>query len=615
MMKGSKKLLLIGIDQAIPCLLNKFLDTNILPNIAKLRENGVMTEAFSCPPCDTPTNWTTIATGATTAIHGATSFYMHNSGDSFEEGLKFRSRTQLSRYCKAEYIWNVVDKSSLIPFVFNYPSGWPNNFKKGVMSLFTWEIPESYPILMSTSKTYKFDIEDNKKSIQLNISIKNKNFKCNYNKEVFLINLKGNKFDALKLLISEKLGWQTIREKEWSNWIEAIINTNIGQLPCLFKIKLQEIDYEEKYVKIKRSTVYNIKGWAYPETFGDKLIKNVFEYDLPEKHDVEFMMYEGIKKYLISAREESLTLAKTINFAKTDFNWDVCFFHYHPLDTINHNSLAFLFNKSPFYEEDKAKKTLKNVETAYKIVDELIGNLFKTCVDQNTIVCFVSDHGAIPIWKIVNLPHFFIKSGLLKYKWSSKENCYIIDWKKTKVFPYIEPPFIWINLEGRDPKGIVKHSEYDDLKDEVIKILYDIRDPYTNEKLIDLAIKKEDADYLGLNGERIGDIIYFLKPPYSLFDGNLEMLNASRLSKNLFNKPEVYNSQSFFGAHAYFLPKTKFGEYSISVPLILSGPGIKKGEMLKKPVNLVNLAPTFSHLLQIPKPKDSQARVLYEIME
>ena len=146
MKNGSHKLLVIGIDQAIPYLLNKFLDKNSLPNISTLCDNGIMAEAYPCPPCDTPTNWTTIATGANTAVHGVTSFYLHIIGDSFEEGLNLRSRAQLSRYCQADYLWNVADNKSLIPFIFNYPSGWPIEFKKGAMSLFTWEIPESNSI-------------------------------------------------------------------------------------------------------------------------------------------------------------------------------------------------------------------------------------------------------------------------------------------------------------------------------------------------------------------------------------------------------------------------------------------------------------------------------------
>ena len=74
MRNGRKKLLLIGIDQAIPFLINKFIKQESIPNIARLCENGVQAEAYSCAPCDTPTNWTTITTGANTGTHGITDF-------------------------------------------------------------------------------------------------------------------------------------------------------------------------------------------------------------------------------------------------------------------------------------------------------------------------------------------------------------------------------------------------------------------------------------------------------------------------------------------------------------------------------------------------------------
>ncbi len=613
--KKQTKLLVIGIDQALPYFINKFLTEGLLPNIKNLVNNGVIGEAYPCPPCDTPTNWTTIATGATTAIHGVTSFYMHVPGDSFELGLNYRSRTQLVKYCKAEYLWDVADRNSMASFIFNYPSGWASKLKRGVMGLYTWEIPESFPRMIAPSKTYKLDIgNEGDGERKLLLPIKSKEITDAIEKEVFLTKTRGKNYDALKILITPSNNWQILKSSVWSNWIEVILNTTKGLLPCLFKIKVQELNSKNNYVKIKRTAIYNKIGWTYPENFGEKLIKNVFEFDLPESHDVEFMIYESMKKYLRSAREESLTLAQTVNFAKKDMNWDICFFHYHLLDSINHDSLAFLYNKSPLYNEEEAEKSLENEETAYKIVDELVGEVLKSSVDKNTIICFVSDHGAIPIWKMVNLPKFFMKAGLIKYKWNFSENGYKIDWRRTKAYPYMEPPFIWINLEGRDPFGIVKQKEYEDLKYEIIEILYDMRDPYTNEKLVDLALKKEDSDYLGLNGERIGDIIYFLKPSYGLFDGNLGMLNASFLSKNLYEKPEIYDSQVFFGAHAYFLPSTKLGDFSITAPLILSGPGIKQGEKLESPVNLIDLAPTLSQLLQIPNPKDSQGRILNEIL-
>ena len=118
-----------------------------------------------------------------------------------------------------------------------------------------------------------------------------------------------------------------------------------------------------------------------------------------------------------------------------------------------------------------------------------------------------------------------------------------------------------------------------------------------------------------MNGERIGDVVYFLNPPYQIYDEILEQLNPSQISPKYMAKPIIYDAQNCFGAHAYYLPTQTFGNYSNSVPLIIAGPGVKKGIKLKNSVNLIDLAPTFAHLLQIPKPKDSQGRILQEVLD
>lgn len=614
--KGTK-LLLIGIDQAIPYLITKFIREKAIPNIARLCENGVLAEAYSCAPCDTPTNWTTIATGAKTATHGATSFYMHLQGEPLDLGARLRSRTQLSRYCQAEFIWDVAEKRNLVPFIINYPSGWPGNFKKGAMSLYTWRTPESYQRMISPSKSYKFTrktikVTPNRSGdgdlLKLDLKFKGKNILSPHTQEIIL--LINNAGDTSLVINGVQ---EIIKEMEWSSWIKIRINTTNGILPCFYKIMI--VDFNSETITIKRSTVYNAKGWTNPESFGERLIKNVFEYDFPHEHEVEFMTKEKISSYLVSARNESLILAEAIKYAKRSLNWDVCYFHYHPLDTINHESLAYMHKETPFYTEEKAKKTVNNVEAAYKIVDELVRNLINYCVDKDTIVVFISDHGAIPIWKTINVPSFFMKSGLTKYNWNESKKKYVIDWKESIAFPYMEPPFVWVNLKGRDPHGVVKSSEYEEARDLIIETLYSLRDTNTNERVIEQALRKEDASYLGLNGERIGDVVYFLKPPYGIFDGNLGTLDASSMTKSEYNRPEVDFSRSFFGAHAYYLPTTRFGNYSISVPFIISGPGIKEGIKLDNIVNLVDVVPTLSNLLNIPEPKNSEGNILYEMME
>ena len=628
------KVLFIGIDQAIPYLLKKFMEENVLPNISKLVDGGVIGEGLSCPPCDTPTNWATLATGATTAVHGATSFYLHLPGEPFELGPKIRSRTSLSRYAGAEFIWDTAEKNGKVPFVINYPGGWPSNFKKGAMSLLTWPLPESLPRELSYPAKLKFSSEPSKPSLKISkagddlkkfdtkspllhitIGVKNRHVEQAPSLKGYIIDSAGNGYDSLAIFNGTEEEWQILKLEEWSDWISVDVESSHGKLPCLFKAQIKEMASDGSRLNLQLSSYYNTKGWTNPEDFGEKLVRNAIVHEFGQEEKVDYMITGKVKKYLFRARSEALTLARAIKYAKDSLGWDLCYFHIHLLDAVNHRTLAVLHEGSPFYTEKAARKALGYVQTAYQIVDELVGILMESCVDEDTVVFFLSDHGAIPTWRMVNVPLALVRANLLNYKWDDKKKKLIVDWKKTVAFPYLEPPYIWVNLKGRDPQGIVNAEEYESVRDRIIQALYQMKDPETGAPIIKLAIRKEEAADLGQDGERIGDIVYFLNPPFTLFDGALEQLDPSEQTPEILVKPEAYNVEVNYAAHAYYLPDAKLGEYSVSVPIIVNGPGIKNGFKLEKPVNLIDIAPTIAHILQIPAPKNSEGTVLNEILE
>ncbi len=632
----SKSILVIGIDQSIPCLIKQFMKEGIIPHITSLYQNGVYCEGLSCPPCDTPTNWTTIATGATTAVHGNTSFYTHLPGEPFDLALDIRSRGSLSRYCTAEYIWDVADRNNITPFVLNYPSGWPSNFKNGAMALYTWPLPESLPRTISSPKTLSYSknrsqkeylITDTKDSLELTsnfpplkviLTITSKDIEVPLAINAYLLSIKKNYYDVLALQQILSSEWTIIEKEEWSEWISLKISTKYGDLPCLFRVKLLELKEDGSEIKIHVSSLYNTKGWTVPEKISQEIIRNSFILESVKEvkeQDVDFMITGKIKSHLLFARREAITLAETINYMKKYLNWKLCFFHFHLLDSVNHRTLSRLYEKSPLYNERDAEKAWEFVRTSYKIVDELVGNLIKSCVDQDTIVIFLSDHGAIPSWRVANIPSAFNKSNLIQYEWNSTKNRFIINWQKSVAFPYLEPPHVWVNLRGRDPQGVVEPEDYETVREEIIRTLYQMRDPDTNENIVKLALKKEEAGFLGQDGERVGDVVYFLNPKYTLFDGGLNQLNAAEQSTDLIVKPEAYDCTTNFAAHAYYLPTQKHGDFSISVPFMINGPGIKNGVELKTKINLIDVAPTIAHLLEISPPNTSQGRIIHELIK
>lgn len=635
MVNRTKTVLVIGVDQAIPYLLRKFIDEGKLPALSNLLNNGVYTEGFSCPPCDTPTNWTTIATGATTAVHGNTSFYLHIPGDPLDKGLGLRSRGSLSSFCQAEYIWDVADKNGIPSFVLNYPSGWPGNLKNGAISLLSWPLPESQPRTLSypASRTFikgssdetlninevksKVDgLESKMPILGISIEITHKDLSKPTKIPAFMIDSKGDGYDTLSISSGMEKGWQKIELNQWSDWIPVSVASIHGEVLGLLRVNLIDISKEGTMLKLKTTNIYNTQGWTNPDIYGEEIIRNAIAHEVEEgEGSVEFIIEGKVSNYVKKHRNEAISLANIIEYMKSRINWQLCYFHIHLLDSVNHRTLALIHEDSPLFKPNKAEKSWEHVLSAYQIVDGMVAKLMKTCVDDRTVVMFLADHGAIPTWKMVNIPLALIRAGLLTYKWMPSESQYVVDWNKTLAFPYLEPSYIWVNLKGREPHGIVESSDYEDVRKRIIKALYHMRDDETGNEIVKLALKREDAAILGQNGPRIGDVVYYLHPPYTLFDGRLEQLNTAIMPPDLINKPGVYPTEVNYGAHAYYLPSEMSGPYSISVPIIINGPGIQKGLELKRPINLVDIAPTLSSLMGIPRPKDSQGRIIFEAFQ
>ena len=80
-----QKLLMIGLDGLMMELVRKFTGQGLMPNMVRFFHEGIVSKALPSTPVDTPTNWTTIATGADTGTHGKVGFYTKLSGQYIDE--------------------------------------------------------------------------------------------------------------------------------------------------------------------------------------------------------------------------------------------------------------------------------------------------------------------------------------------------------------------------------------------------------------------------------------------------------------------------------------------------------------------------------------------------
>jgi len=636
-MSKVREVIVIGLDGAMLYFIKKLVSEGELPTFERLISNGVIAEASPCPPCDTPTNWTTIATGATTAMHGVTSFYLHFPGEPLGLGLKLRYRGQLAKYCKAEYLWEVADKHGIKTLVVNYPAGWGSKLKMGIMIAGSWPMPSVPPKVLIKHRVYSTYPERGEGLIEFIGSIDAfkglKSFspivkvRVKVDKEevltssilldFYILDTKGRGYDVVVLVQNNKKYF--LKPLKWSEWIPLSLDTKYGKIKAIFKLRVLELSRDAKLVKVEFSDIFNVDKWTYPNELGEELVKSAI---LPEGffEDVgkDYVIYGKEHPYLMGMVKEAKGLAKVISYLKQTRGWRICFFHFHIFDAINHRYLKFSYKHSPFYDETKAKESDESVKLAYKIADKLLNDLLEKCTTDGTLVIVVSDHGAVPSWNVVSIRKALVDANLLVYKWDSSMNKYRVDWSRTKAFPYYEPTYVWVNLRGRDPDGIVSLSEYEEVREEIIEALYGIKDEETGTCPVELAVRREKDPYVGNReniADTIGDVIYYLKPGYQLYDGILESLDSEFVLPNEFQRGYVWRAERVFGAHVYYQPITRVNEFTINGIFLAKGPGIVRGEELKKPIRLIDIVPTVSYLLDIPNPRHCEGKILEEILE
>src|SRR5215207_1178385 len=104
-MADARRVIWVGVDGASAGFFRKYIAEGKLPTFARLMREGVFSESLSIPPCDTPTNWTALQTGAHTGTTEVVSVFTHRPG----EELNLAHSNLHSGAVKADTIWEALE--------------------------------------------------------------------------------------------------------------------------------------------------------------------------------------------------------------------------------------------------------------------------------------------------------------------------------------------------------------------------------------------------------------------------------------------------------------------------------------------------------------------------
>ncbi len=246
------------------------------------------------------------------------------------------------------------------------------------------------------------------------------------------------------------------------------------------------------------------KEYTYPPQLKQEIQKLVGEYIF----DVTFRK-ENRDEVLQGIIEMTEKRFKVANYLLKRNNFNLFILMEIGLDRMHHAFWKYFDKEHHLYQP--GNKYENTVLDYYKLLDEKIRELLDTVKGDYTVL-IVSDHGAKRMKGAFCVNQWMMEEGYLKLRSEPKGVTPIeradVDWSRTKAWGwggyYAR---IYINLEGREPNGVVKKSEYESFREELADALRNIRGP-NGEKWQTHVYKPEEL-YEKVNGDPPDLIVYF----------------------------------------------------------------------------------------------------------
>jgi len=648
----TRKAVIIGLDSAVPELISRFAEDGTLPNMRTLMDEGVFGEGFCAYPSLTGTNWTSIVCGTWPGTQGTSHMWTHLPGEPLD---RVRS-SFLSTTSRCEPLWQTGERAGKRSILMKYPCTVPPTIGKGIQvegtgspwhGLNPFEIApcmcfsnRSYPraqrVELRRASGWSGLPESRSPLLEGLIEVRSKSADSRRAYHILLIDSEGRGYDRMIISASKDADEAAARLSvgQWSEWLREDFDARIplyikyregsrvvyedapaARHTGTFRFKLVELAPDGGGFRLYQSQVFPTTGFTWPEPIAGELLEHVGPFQEHIGPNAVFNNWIDDETFLEELEYQARWLGRATGRLMSRHRWDLCFLQWHGFNHAEHTFWGGIDPVSPWYSEENAPRYWACFRRFYGAADGMIGDILEHA-DEETLVVVTADHGHIPyVHGAAMVGNALINAGLLAYKRDSKGEP-VVDWSRTRAYPL--EAHIYVNLKGRDPDGVVEPGEYDDVCNKVIAALHGIRDPDGNSPIA-LALRRGDAEMIGLYGERVGDIVYADSAGYISLLEPTEDLEEFRFVRGAVSVTDDWGERAGpipanTSIHGSSLPSSRLGLGSIRVPLIMRGPGVKEGHVMRGRFRLIDIAPTVSHILGMPPPAHCEGSIILEAL-
>lgn len=399
----------------------------------------------------------------------------------------------------------------------------------------------------------------------------------------------GVNYDTVTLYSSrnnaEPLG--SAKKSGWSDIIRDVYYKNDKKVNVAYKMKVMDMESDGSKAKVYISYAVNTSdlSYFYPEEVGSKIYNEIGPMISFGKFDDEDIVQA--EEMLHDTWDELYKWhEKAADWLFNEYpDWELFYTHVHGIDEYKHWYLNRVIG------HPQKERYVDLIERMYEINDRYVGSLMKQ-LDSNTSIFICSDHGAVPhsfgdnnpgIGHLAGITSTVMEElGLTKTRINEEGKTEVV-WEETVAVAQ-RSSYVYINLKGRDPKGIVEPEDYNKTVQMVIDKLYGYRHPATGERVISFCLTRDEMEIVGMGGDHCGDILFQVVP-------------------------------TFCDEHAFSPSTTKNEGYSLNNLCIMVGAGFKQGQLINRPIKAVDIVPTMCHLAEAACPSNCEGGVIWQALE
>jgi predicted AlkP superfamily phosphohydrolase/phosphomutase len=372
------------------------------------------------------------------------------------------------------------------------------------------------------------------------------------------------------------------------------------------------------------------KDFLFPASLSAELEEQLGPFILAEK---EVYKYGREADYLRSLLDWMEYQKNVVRYLIETKPCDIYIIVFMQSDHAQHKLWRYLDPDFPNYDPDHDAQYKDALLRVYQSLDEILGELV-VLLGNDTHLMLMSDHGAGPCYGVMYVNRWLHEERLLTLKkglssdiksWLAQRNVMLrfyrfvskmgfgwlanlvskparnkllstflsfddVDWMRTKAYSRGAFGQIYINLEGREPQGIVKPGEeYDQIVSDIMFKLSRLKHPKTGENLItDIHARAEviEGPYLECAADILFSVQGYLYQTAVKFGvENKDILGESEYEDSGTHRPDGI--------------------------LVMTGPGIKPGVNIES-ASVADVTPTMLALAGTPVPLYLDGRILEE---